>query len=381
MVVAVHVGLAATRFRGDELLLPLAIALAAVGLVTINRVAAAEFALRQTIWMLLGLGLLAGTLFVVRDPPALRRYKYTWAIAGIILLGITLVFGRDINGSGQRLWLDFRLFQIQPTELVKVFLVFFLAAYLEEHREMLSFGGARIGRLSLPPLPYLLPLGIMWGICLLILFFQKDLGPALLFFGVFIIMLYVASSRAIFVLVGGAAFLLAALIGYRFLDTVQNRVDAWLDPWSRASTTGYQLIQALIAMGSGGVLGSGLTYGLPDRIPAVHTDFVLAAIGEEMGLLGSLAVLAIYVLLVYRGFRIALEARNPFNQLLAAGLSTVVGLQTLVIMGGVLGVMPLTGVTMPFISYGGSSLLTNFLIIGILLRISADSRTPAGPPL
>jgi cell division protein FtsW (lipid II flippase) len=328
--------------------------------------------------MMLGLGLLAGTLYVLRDPPALRRYKYTWAIAGIVLLGVTLVFGRDVNGSGQRLWLDFRLFQIQPTELVKVFLVLFLAAYLEEHREMLSFGGPRLGRVALPPLPYLLPLGIMWGISLLILFFQKDLGPALLFFGVFIIMLYVASSRLIFVLVGGAAFLVGALIAYRFMDTVHTRVDAWLDPWSRASTTGYQIVQALIAFGSGGVLGSGLTYGLPEQIPAVHTDFVLAAIGEEMGLLGSLAVLAIYVLLVYRGFRISLEARNPFNQLLAAGLTTVVGLQTLVIMGGVLGVMPLTGVTMPFISYGGSSLLTNFLIIGVLLRVSADSRTPTG---
>jgi cell division protein FtsW len=221
----------------------------------------------------------------------------------------------------------------------------------------------------------------MWGISLLILFFQKDLGPALLFFGVFIIMLYVASSRTVFVLVGMIAFFLAALLAYRFMDTVQNRVDAWIDPWSRSTDTGYQIVQALIAFGSGGVIGTGLTYGIPTAIPAVHTDFVLAAIGEEMGLMGSLAVVAIYVLLIYRGFKIALQARNPFNQLLAAGLSTVVGLQTLVIMGGVLGLLPLTGVTMPFISYGGSSLLTNFIVIAILLRISADSNTPAGVPI
>lgn len=377
LVAAVHTALVLTEFRGDQVLFPLVIALCAVGLIVINRVASAEIALRQLLWMLLGLLLLAATLLVLRDPPALRRYKYTWAILAIALLMVTLIFGKDVNGSGQRLWLDFRWFQYQPTEIVKVLLVLFLAAYLEEYGEVLAHGRLRVGPITLPPFPYLLPMAIMWGLSLLILVAQRDLGPAMLFFGVFILMLYLVSARASFVLIGMFAFLVAATFGYRFLDTVRLRVDAWINPWAHPAAQGYQIIQGLIAFASGGVLGTGLGQGSPNAIPAVQTDFVLAAIGEELGLLGSLAVVAIYLMLVYRGLKIALAARNQFNQILAAGLTTVLGLQTLVIMGGVLDLLPLTGVTMPFISYGGSSLLTNFIILGILLRISADG-APSG---
>jgi cell division protein FtsW len=213
----------------------------------------------------------------------------------------------------------------------------------------------------------------MWGLSLLILIVQRDLGPAVIFFGVFIVMLYCASGRPVYVLMGLAAFLPAATLAYRLSDTIQRRADAWLDPWTHAADSAYQLVQGWIAMASGGILGVGLTQGRPGYIPAVHTDFVLAAIGEEMGLLGTLAVLGLYLALVARSFKIALVAHDPFNQLLAAGLATVLGLQTLTILGGVLGVLPLTGVTMPFISYGGSSLVTNFLILGLLLRISASA--------
>jgi cell division protein FtsW (lipid II flippase) len=302
----------------------------------------------------------------------LRRYRYTLAALGLGLVLITMIFGVDPNGSGARLWLGFAGLYFQPSELLKILLVIFFAAYLDDYRDLLVHSGARFGPLRLPPLPYLAPILLMFGLSQLVLFVQRDLGAAMLFFGIFIGMLYVASGRLSYVAAGGLLFLIGVWIAYLLFSHVRLRVAIWLDPWPQAETGGYQLVQALMALGAGGVLGSGLGQGYPGYIPAVHTDFIIAAIGEELGLAGSLGVVALYMLFVARGFHVALRATDPFVSLLAAGLTTVVGLQALVILGGTLRLMPLTGITLPLVSYGGSSVLANFILLGLLLRVSAE---------
>jgi cell division protein FtsW (lipid II flippase) len=289
-----------------------------------------------------------------------------------LLVLATFVLGIDLNESGMRLWLGAGGVYFQPSELLKIILVVFLAAYLAEKRELIVLTGLRVGPFRLPPLPYLLPLLLVWLISLGLVVIQRDLGAALLFFGIFLAMLYVATARVTYVLAGLGAFALGGVLCYRLFEHVRDRVAIWLDPWADAQGRGYQVVQALIALGAGGVLGTGLGYGYPEYIPAVHTDFVIAAIGEEFGLLGTLAVVGLYLLLVYRGFRIALRAPDAYLQLLATGLSTVLALQALVILGGTTRLIPLTGITLPFISYGGSSLLANYLIVGLLLRVSAE---------
>jgi cell division protein FtsW (lipid II flippase) len=357
--------------RADQLLLPLVATLAALGLLMVGRLEPSLF-LRQAVWIVVGAGALIGVLTLLPSVDWLAAYKYTWAAAGLLLVLATFVLGVDLNGSGMRLWIGAGGVYFQPSELYKLILVVFLAAYLAEKRELIVLAGWRVGPLRLPPVPYLLPMLAVWLLSLGLVVVQRDLGAALLFFGIFLALLYVATDRLGYVLAGLVAFAVGGAAAYRLFGHVQDRVSIWLDPWSQAQERGYQLVQALIALGAGGVFGAGLGYGYPDYIPAVHTDFVIAAIGEELGLLGSLAVVALYLLLVYRGFRIALRAPDAYLQLLAVGLSTVLGLQALVILGGTTRLIPLTGVTLPFVSYGGSSLLVNFAIVGLLLRISAE---------
>ena len=376
-LVAACAVLVAARFAGDQVLLPIAAVLAALGLVLVQRLAPA-LAGRQLAWVLLGLALCLGIALGLRDLGVLHRYRYLWALAGLGLVAATFFFGVDVGGSGDRLWLGIGPLVFQPSELLKVLLVVFLASYLEERRELLARAVYRLGPLRLPPLPYLGPLVVMWAISLALLVAQRDLGAALLFFGIYLAMLYMASGKASYVLAGLALFLAGSWVAWRVFPHVQTRVGAWLNPWAQAASSGYQTVQGLLAFASGGVFGVGLGYGYPGYIPAVHTDFVLAAIGEEMGLAGALAVLALYLLLVYRGFHIALRAHDPFAQLMAAGLTATLALQTMIIVAGNLKVVPLTGITLPFVSYGGSSLVTNFLIIGILLRISWKTGVTAG---
>jgi cell division protein FtsW (lipid II flippase) len=287
----------------------------------------------------------------------------------------TLVFGIDPNGSGARLWFSVGGVSIQPTEVVKMLLVIFLAAYLEEYRELLAMAGRKIGPFWLPPIPYLAPLLVMAGLALAVLVVQRDLGPALLFTGTLLTMLYVASGRLSYVLIGGLLLLLGGFVADRVFDHVHTRMVIWLDPWQYRDEGGFQIVQALYALGSGGILGEGLGFGSPRYIPAVHTDFVIAAIGEELGLLGTMAVVGLFVALAARGFRMALRARSGFNLLLAAGLTTVMALQALIILAGALKLIPLTGITLPFVSYGGSSVLANFLLIGLLLLISHEEES------
>lgn len=361
--------------HGDQLLLPIAASLSAIGQVMVTRLMP-QLAVRQSIWVGIACGAMVATLVFLPSIAWLRRYRYIWAGCGLLLVMSTLVLGVDPNGSGARLWLSFGGLLFQPSEILKILLVTFFASYLDEYRELLAFGGPRIGPLTLPPLPYLAPLLLMLLLSLLLLLWQRDLGAALLFYSIFLAMLYVASGRGSYVLIGVGLFVGGAALMYQVFSHVKIRVDTWLDPWATANTTGYQLVQALTSLASGGLFGAGLTYGYPSYVPAVHTDFIIVAIGEELGLAGALGVVALYMLLVYRGFKTALDCSDSFAQLLAAGLTSVVAVQSLVILGGTLKLMPLTGVTLPLLSYGGSSVLANFVIIGLLLAISAEARRP-----
>jgi cell division protein FtsW (lipid II flippase) len=356
----------------DQLLLPIAATLAALGQLMTSRLEP-SLGPRQGLWVLIGLG----AMTLVGWLPStgwLRRYKYTWATLAIVLQVLTLAFGKDPNGSGAALWFVIGPVSVQPTEGVKLLLVVFLAAYLEEYRELLTVAGRRLGRLQLPPMVYLAPILVMIGVVLLLFWLQKDLGPALLFSTVLLAMLYVASGRLSYVVIGLALVIVGGAFASQVFEHVHTRVLVWLDPWSTRDTLGYQPVQALYAFASGGVFGTGLDMGSPRFIPAVHTDFVIAAIGEELGLAGTLAVVNLYVLLVLSGFRVAMSARGAFSALLAAGLTAVVALQALIILSGTLLLIPLTGITLPFVSYGGSSVVANFLIVGLLLRVSHEER-------
>lgn len=376
-LLAAHLLLSRRYPRADQLLLPVAAVLSSVGLIMVDRLAPA-LALRQLAWVALGLGVMLATALLLPSVSWLRRYRYSAAVLGIALLVVTLVLGVDPNGSGARLWLGVPDLLFQPSEINKVLLVVFLAGYLEEKRELLGQLGWRIGPVRLPPLVYLGPLLVMWGLSLAVLVWQRDLGATLLFFGIFLAMLYMATARTSYVVAGLALLVLGAVFCYQAFAHVRVRVDVWLNPWSDPAESGYQLVQALMALASGGVLGAGLAHGYPLYIPAVHTDFAIAAIGEELGLAGSLAIVALYLVLVHRGYRIALQAVDGFSQLLAAGLTTVLGLQALVILAGTTRLIPVTGITLPFVSYGGSSLLTNFIIVGLLLRVSAEREGAGG---
>lgn len=390
LFLGISLGLSWRLAGADEMILPLTALLAGMGLMVIARmepVLGADYAdvdSKQTLWVTLGVVGLSLILFVPWDS-LLRRYqrttlmdwldhyRYAWLAGGVLLIALTFAFGTDPNGSGVRAWFNFGFFLFQPSELLKVILVIFLASYLNEHRELVS-SGYRIGPLTLPPLPHLLPLGMMWGIAMALIVFQRDLGAALLLFSVFLAMLYVATNSGWYVMAGLGAFAIGSYAMYTITPIVRTRVGIWLDPWETAQGTGYQIIQAIYALSSGGVFGSGLGRGYPTVIPAAHTDFIFSAIGEELGMAGALAVLATYLLLIFRGYHIALAIPGRFRgfeQLMAVGLTTIIAMQTLIIVGGNLRLIPLTGITLPFISYGGSSVLMNFLIIGLLLRISA----------
>ncbi|MFQ5613145.1 MAG: FtsW/RodA/SpoVE family cell cycle protein [Anaerolineae bacterium] len=374
LVLALCLGLAhlflARRFaRFDPLLLPLTALLTGAGLGLTARLAPG-FLPRQTIWVLAATGALLAVTLIPPDLGWLRRYKYAWLLAGLALLATTLVLGVNPSGFGPRLWLGLGGVFFQPSEPLKILLVSFIAAYLADRRRQMINITARLGRLDLPHPAYWGPLLSMWGFSIVLLLWQRDLGAAFLFFATFVAMLYAAIGQRRYVLAGVGLLLVAGLAGYRLFDHVAIRVDAWLNPWPDAAGRAYQIVQSLLAFASGGVFGQGLGQGLPTAIPVVHTDFVIAAIGEEYGLLGAAGVLACFALLVGRAFHIGLRARTGFEALLAAGLGVMLGLQSLVIAAGTLKVLPLTGVTLPFVSYGGSSLLTSFVMVGLLLFIS-----------
>lgn len=361
--------------KATPFLLPIVSLLVGLGLLMIARLAPG-FLLRQITWLAIStLAFLAVTL-IPNDLGWLRRYKYLWLTAGLSLLALTLVFGVNPSGFGARLWLGFGVIYFQPSEPLKILLVAFLAVYLSDHRRQMREIEATVRLrtlgilLRLPHPAHFGPMLVMWGFAILLLFWQRDLGAALLFFCTFLGMLYAAVGQVRYLLVGLVLLLVAGVIGYQAFPYVAIRVVGWWNPWLDPDDTTFQIVQSLLAFASGGWFGQGLGQGLPTAIPVVHTDFVFAAIAEEYGLLGAVAVLACFGLIVYQAFQIALRGRTHFQQLLAAGIGLMLGLQTVIIAAGTLKLMPLTGVTMPFVSYGGSSLLTSFVMIGLLIFIS-----------
>ncbi|HUQ42286.1 MAG TPA: FtsW/RodA/SpoVE family cell cycle protein [Candidatus Limnocylindrales bacterium] len=370
LAIALHTFLAARRVRGDQLLLPLAAALTALGLVLVERLASSLLA-QQLQWSLIAAGAFVATILIPRDITALARYKWTWAILGVLLLVSPLlpVIGREVNGA--RIWIGFGRINFEPWEAVKILMVVFFAAYLEEFREVIA-NPRRIGPIPVPPLPYLLPIIAMWGIAMVVVIFEKDIGAALLFLGIFLAMLYLATGETFYTLIGLLLLIVGGFVVYQAFGHVQVRVDTWLRPFSEdlRFSAGYQIVQGLFALGNGGLFGAGLGNGMPDRIPVVWSDFVFNAFAEETGFAGAIALLAMYLLFVYRGMLIALRAPTPFLQMLAAGLSFIVAFQTIVIVGGNARLIPLTGVTLPFVAYGGSSLVTNWMLVALLIRVS-----------
>lgn len=389
----IHVLFVLTGRRMDEYLFPAAALLGGISLLMMQRlpqelivqtIAGRDLGLGelQLVWILLGMMTLAATAVVVRSDNWLRRYKYTWAALGIGLLLLVFVFG-EVTG-GARLSLRIGPFAGQPSELLKVILVVFLAGYLAENRALLAASSSRIGPIKLPPLPYLAPMLAMWGLALAIVIVQRDLGAALLYFLVFLSLLYVATRRISYVVFGLLLFLAGGAVLYGLFPHVQDRVNIWINPFTDAQGAGYQIIRALYAYGRGGILGTGLGAGLPQvgdvpSIPAIHTDFIFAGLAEEMGMLGALAILGVYILIAQRGFRIAALAVDDFRALLATGLTLVIVVQAAIICGGNLRVVPLTGITLPLISYGGSSMLVNGAVIGLLLALSDRGVEPLPP--
>jgi cell division protein FtsW (lipid II flippase) len=365
--------------RSDPTLLPIAFLLNGIGYFTISRLDR-DLARVQAVWTAVGIAAFVLTLVLVRNVRTLERYKYTFLLVGIgaLLLPSLPGIGQEINGS--RLWVRFGPVNFQPSEGAKVLLVIFFAAYLVDKRELLATGTRHIGRIRLPDPKHLGPLLLAWAFSILVMVREKDLGSSLLFFAVFAAMLYIATDRWSYLVVALAMFLAGAFVAYQLFSHVQDRVTSWIDPWSVSQTKGFQLVQSLFALGSGGFAGTGLGLGSPQKIPNAATDFVLSAIGEELGLLGTVAVCILFLLLIGSGFRIAVQSDRSFSKLFAAGLTTIIGVQTFVIVGGVIRVIPLTGVTLPFISYGGSSLVANFVIIALLLRISDETVARAESP-
>jgi cell division protein FtsW (lipid II flippase) len=374
LFVVAHAVLRLRLPNADPFLLPLGGLLSALGLTMIYRIDP-ELAFRQGLWVVVGVGVFAALVIFLKDYRELDNVKYILGVSAIALLVLPALpyIGRTINGA--TLWVDFRAgIVFQPGELAKVLFVVFLAGYLRDNREMLSYGAAGQGRLPSPK--HLGPLLLIWGGAMLVLFQTRDLGGALLFFAIFLVMLYTATARWSFVAAGLALFLAGAYGLYQVIPHVQTRVGSWLDPWADPADTSYQLVQSLYAISSGGVFGSGLGNGVllsPEGnsyIPFLETDFIFSAIAQELGLAGAAGVILLYLIFAYRGLRISMLASDGFSKLLAAGLTAAVSIQAFIIIGGVVGLIPLTGITLPFVSYGGSSIVANFIVLALLLMVS-----------
>lgn len=364
----------------DPVLLPAAFVLNGLGVVMVRRIDLAlaigrdeftPFAPAQALWTLVSVAAFCALIVALRDHRLLDQYRYLFGVGAVVLLLLpSLPFiGREINGA--RIWLDLGLFSFQPGELAKIGLAIFFAAYLAEKRELLATAVSRLGPVRLPPVRSFGPVAVVWVASLLVLIFQRDLGLSLLLFGMFLVLLYVATERGLYLLGGLALFAVGGFLAYQVFGHVRQRIDIWLDPFADYQGEGYQLVQSLFAMGDGGVFGVGLGQGRPDFIPFVNTDFIFSAFAEELGLLGATALLLCYFLIAGRAFSIAVRCRDEFGTLLAACLGIVFSLQTFVIVGGVTTLIPLSGMTLPLMSYGGSALLSNYLLIAVLLRVSA----------
>ena len=371
-----HVAIRFLAPGADPVILPVTFVLSGIGIAFVTRLKP-ELAVNQVLWLFVSIAAMVAILIVVRNLDDLASYKYTLGVAGIILLILPMIIGTEHGGS--RLWLSIGPFSFQPGELAKVLIILFLAAYLSENRELLSASTKSIGPLALPKPRMLLPLFAMWGVSLAVVTFERDLGSALLFFTFLVVMLYVATGRVSYVIFSCLLLLAGGILCYLAFSHVQNRIQIWLNPFGNPDG-GYQLIQSLYSLADGDLVGAGIGKGMPTLIPVVESDFLFSAVGEEMGLLGGSAVLILYMVLAVRGFATAARAKSDMSAFTAVGLTTAIAFQAFLIVGGTTRLLPLTGVTLPFMSQGGSSLLASFVIVGLLLR-TGDEGTGRGSML
>ncbi|MBI5088043.1 MAG: FtsW/RodA/SpoVE family cell cycle protein, partial [Actinobacteria bacterium] len=361
----------------DGTLLPLVALLHGLGYVMITRLDD-ELAGLQTVWSLIAIAAYVLTLLFVQRTSDLSRYTWTFFFVGAGLLLLPLVPGIGRSFGGARIWVSIGPINFQPGEFAKLALALFFAGYLAERRELIAANTWRIGPIHLPEPRYLMPIAAAWAFSIVVLVGQKDLGASLLFFALFVVMLWVATERTSFMVVGILSFSVAAYVAWKTFANVQTRVAIWRNPWPQYEGKGYQIIQSMFALSNGGVDGTGLGLGSPSKIPEVQNDFIFAAFGEEMGLLGATGILIAFILIIGAGMRIAVRTDRPYEKILATGLTAILGLQAFIIIGGVIRVVPLTGITLPFMSYGGSSLLANYILIALLMRISHASARRMG---
>ncbi len=359
-----HVAIRWLAPGADPAILPVVFLLSGIGIAFVTRLAP-DLAVNQVIWLFVSVAAMVATLAFVPSLDELAHYKYTLGAIGVVLLLLPMLFGTEIGGS--KLWLKLGPFTFQPGELAKICITLFLAAYLAENREMLSASTRQIGPLAIPQLRMFFPMFVMWGLSLLVVVFERDLGSALLFFSFFVIMLYVCTGRVSYVIVSIALLAVGGVLCYKLFSHVQTRVQIWLDPFKDASGGGFQIVQSLYSLADGGLSGSGIGKGMPRLIPVVESDFIFSAIAEEMGLLGASGVLIAYMLFAVRGLTTAARAKSDVAAFTAVGLTAAITVQAFLIVGGVTKLLPLTGVTLPFMSQGGSSLLASFIIVGLLL--------------
>ena len=353
--------------KDDCTIFPLVLVLVSVGLVEIARLKP-ELLVLQLRWLCVAQIILMLVLRFWKYIREMLSYPYLLGLTCVFVLGLPMIFGTEIGGS--RNWLVLGPFSVQPSEFGKILILFFLAAYLSDHRHVLSLPSKRLGPLALPPLRFIAPLVCIWGAAVLMFVVERDLGSALLFFGMAVLMTYMATGSKTYVFLAMLFIGLAAGISYMAFGHVRVRFDIWLDPWQDPDGMAYQVVQSLFSFGTGGIWGTGFGFGHPGFIPEVHTDFIYAAIAEEWGLMGTLSVLFCYVLLSFRGISLALQCEQEKELLLAAGCSMLLLLQAFVIIAGVTKFLPLTGITLPFVSYGGSSLVSGFIELGLLLSLS-----------
>jgi cell division protein FtsW (lipid II flippase) len=381
LCLAAHLVIRFTLPSADPYLFPLVAVLACFGLVVIYRIDE-ELAREQAQWFVVGLVLFAATIILLRDFRVLERYRYTVAAAGLVLLLLPRVPGIGEQVNGAYLGVGVGPVSFQPAEFGKIAIVVFLAAYLRDTRQILVQGARRVLGVTIPPLKQFGPVLVVWGVAMLLLVFIRDLGSSVMFFGAFLALLYVATNRLSFVVIGFAMFALGAWFFATTVGHVQDRVDIWLDPFAPnvVEKEGYQIAQSLFAQADGGLFGTGFGQALLELpngnsiLPAPHTDLIYAVIVNELGLAGACALILVYLLFAERGFKVATLATDSFSKLLATGLTAVFALQVFVIVGGVTRVIPLTGVTLPFVSYGGSSIVANFVLLALLLMVSDRAR-------
>jgi cell division protein FtsW (lipid II flippase) len=385
IVLAMHIAQRFVARDADPLILPIVTLLNGLGIAMIHRLDISAGltgwqanATRQMVWTAIAIVVAIVVIIVVRNHRVLQRYRYVWMLVGVSLLMLPLVpfIGTTINGA--RLWVNLGFVSFQPGEIGKIALALFFAGYLVTARDSLSVVGKRMFGVTWPRIKDLGPIFVVWSIAMLVLIFQRDLGTSLLYFGLFLVLMYVATGRAIWFVVGGGLFGTGALVASQFLGYVQGRFAAWLDSFNQenydAAGGSYQLVQGLFGFASGGIVGTGLGAGHPGIVPLAESDYIMASLGEELGLIGVFAILTLFMLFVARGIRIGVNGADDFGRLLAVGLTFVIALQVFIVVGGVTRVIPVTGLTTPFLAAGGSSLVANWIIVALLLRLSDTVR-------